>query len=93
MVVPWPSQVMCSERPGVDRWYGAEGMVTGDGHGLAGSQDGMGEAAHVIALRGVAWRNEDSQLFKLWQDLARFWPGPFAADATEKSAGLVAHTG
>lgn len=75
------------------RWYGAEGMVTGDGHGLAGGRDGMGDKAHIIALRGVTWRNQDSQLLKLWQDLSRFWPTPFAADATEKAAGLVAHTG
>ena len=53
----------------------------------------MGEAVHVIALRGVAWRSQESQLFRLWQDLARFWPGPFASDATSAEAGLVAHVG
>ncbi len=73
------------------RWYGAEGLVTSDG--LAGQPDGTGEAAHVVALRGVVWRSADAQVFRLWQDLARFWPAPFAADATERTASLVAHTG
>ncbi|KAK9841107.1 hypothetical protein WJX74_000038 [Apatococcus lobatus] len=86
-------QLHASGRTHFTRWYGAEGIVTGDGHGLAGDRDGLGEMAHVIALRGVAWRNQESQLFRLWQDLARFWPAPFADDATEKTARLVAHTG
>jgi len=46
----------------------------------------------VILLRGVVWQGKDVNAWKMWQDLMRFWPTPFADDYTEQGL-LYAHAG
>ena len=47
----------------------------------------------VILLRGVVWQGQDVDAFKLWQDLMRFWPTPFADEHTPQPGSLFAHAG
>ena len=44
-------------------------------------------------MRGVSWQAKETQAFTLWQQLARFWPAPFAAEVTQPPGALQAHAG
>lgn len=51
------------------------------------------ETERVILLRGVVWQGKEVNAFKMWQDLMRFWPAPFAPEHTKKPDLLYAHAG
>ena len=51
------------------------------------------EIERVILLRGVVWQGKEVNAFKMWQDLMRFWPTPFAAEHTQPPNQLYAHAG
>ncbi len=51
------------------------------------------EIERVILLRGVVWQGKEVNAFKMWQDLMRFWPTPFAPDHTQPPHQLFAHAG
>ena len=44
-------------------------------------------------MRGVSWQAQETQAFTLWQQLAQFWPAPFAAEVTQPPGVLQAHAG
>ena len=51
------------------------------------------EVERIIMLRGVVWRGEGVDSFKLWQDLMRFWPTAFAREHTRPEGVILAHAG
>ena len=51
------------------------------------------EIERVILLRGVVWQGKEVNAFKMWQDLMRFWPTPFAPEHTTPANQLYAHAG
>ena len=51
------------------------------------------EIERVILLRGVVWQGKEVNAFKMWQDLMRFWPTPFAPEHTKSPNQLYAHAG
>ena len=46
-----------------------------------------------MAMRGVVWRTGEVEVLRLWQDMMRFWPAPFAANPDDPPSELLAHGG
>lgn len=56
-------------------------------------QPASSDTERVILLRGVVWAGQDVNAWKMWQDLMRFWPTPFAPEHTNSDNPLYAHAG
>ena len=83
------------------RWFVADGPLTRQSVAKHASGETPSELStlppqevdRVILLRGVVWQGKEVNAFKMWQDLMRFWPTPFAPEHTKAPDQMYAHAG
>ena len=73
----------------------ADVKVTGESKPAQSSFQSSQEAPgqRVVAMRGVAWRSGEVEIFRLWQDLIKAWPMPFESSHTVPHGALTVPAG
>ena len=91
----WGTELIASRMLCKCRWFVADGPLSRHSmpHSAPDSREKLPEIERVILLRGVVWQGKNVNAFKMWQDLMRFWPIPFAPDYNKANTPLYAHAG